>query len=393
VSVLISSKPIAIINYHRRDESGIRKAGFHPRLVWQRFATALVGNASCSPRSVTGHRRSGSTVCIDAALAGDDRLPYAPFAMVIRRIVLAVCALLVVPSAGLASHRSAGHQIVVHPRFRVVGHDGEATNGAYTIVWNGRRGVVGTLVDERSGQRVLVRLPGYCRAPVDSQPYLGGSWLLVDCTKARMGLYSLAHRWWRSVAVKGPCRGFNPGRCGPVAVGTDWIEYDDERNINLGDKFVFQNVVTGAIRRDPTNARTRADLDSPRLAQRVCAPLRVPSNGTVEFQGRFALAINYQANVFLEECGTRLHVSLGSALDNQAIAPAAVIYGTGLRGVLSGIFLPSLQRFAVTPPAVSGPLIRVDLSISHIYVDATDRRGRYNVWSAPTSALRVPGTS
>src|ERR1700761_7544898 len=95
-------------------------------------------------------------------------------AMVIRRTLIAGALLaLTAPIAARASIFSRADPVVLHPHYRVVGHGGEATNGAYTILWSHRPGVIGTMVDERTGRRTRLRLPAFCRQPLDSQQYLG----------------------------------------------------------------------------------------------------------------------------------------------------------------------------------------------------------------------------
>ena len=56
--------------------------------------------------------------------------------------------------------------------------------------------------------------------------------------------------------------------CGAVAVGADWIEWDGTSYHHAPTEVYFQNIQTGQLRRDPTNATTFADLNSPALAQR-----------------------------------------------------------------------------------------------------------------------------
>lgn len=211
--------------------------------------------------------------------------------MSLRRVIVVAAVLLAIPSAaawGLDGRKDG--PIVLRPAYRVVGHDGEQTNGSYTIFWRGgARAVIGTLLNERSGQRTVVRLPGDCRHPVGSQEFLGDSWLLADCAQCRLGLYSLRAHRWRSLAVRGPCR-HQAKSCSAIATGSRWVEYDRSSS-HTGDTFFFQNIVSGVVRRDPRTSRVLPDLDSPTLARRVCRPVRVPSNGTLAFDGRFVLVI------------------------------------------------------------------------------------------------------
>ena len=313
--------------------------------------------------------------------------------MSLRRVIVVAVALLVAPSAaawGLGARRS--DRVVLRPSYVVVAHDGEQTDGSYTIFWRGGgRAVLGTLLDERTGQRTLVRFPGDCRHPVGSQESLGDSWLLADCAQRRLGLYSLQAHRWRSLAVRGPCR-HQARSCSAIAIGSQWVEYD-RSSTSTGDTFFFQNVVTGAVRRDPRTSRVLPDLDSPALGRRVCAPVRVPSNGTLAFQGRFVLVTHYQGNTFLQECGTGLHEPVGGSVADSAIGADAVIYDTAPNSPLQGISLPGLRRFMIALPRGADDVIKADLSLGHIYVDAQTRDGHYDVWSAPASTLSTVGSS
>jgi hypothetical protein len=128
--------------------------------------------------------------------------------MTLRRIIALAVVLLSIPAAaawGLGARHA--DRVVLHPSYRVLGHDGEQTDGPYTIFWRGGdQAVLGTLLDERSGQRTRVRLPRGCRHAAGSQEFLGDSWLLVDCSQRRLGLYALRAHRWRRLAVRGPCR-------------------------------------------------------------------------------------------------------------------------------------------------------------------------------------------
>lgn len=307
-----------------------------------------------------------------------------------RRRVIALAALVLVTVSATAS--GLADRVVLHPSYRVVGHGGEQTDGPFTIFWHGGGpGVIGTLLDERSGRRTLVLVPGDCRHPVGSQEFIGDSWLVADCAQRTLGLYSLRAHRWRSLAVRGLCRR-QPRSCSATAIGSRWVEYD-RSTLRTGDTFLFQDIATGVVRRDPTTSRVLPNLDSPTLARRVCAPVRVPSDGTLAFQGRVVLVTHYQGNVYLQECGTRLHELAGSSVSGAAIGPDAVIYNAGPHGPLRGVSLPGLQRFQVALPRGAYDVIGSDLSLGHIYVDADTRSGRYDVWSAPVSTLSTVGSS
>lgn len=273
------------------------------------------------------------------------------------------------------------------PHYRVVAHHGMATNGPYTVLWSGRRGEVGTFIDEQTGRRRRVTLPAGCRSGGRVSPVLGDSWLLADCGHGRVDLYSPAGHEWRAVTVAPACRNYKSkaGGCIPIAVGTDWIEYD-KQSIRLGDSFIFQNLATGAVRRDPTNTTTLPDLDSPVLAQRVCPPLRVPPHGTLTFDGRFALAEG-AAGTFIEKCGSHLHVAVSS--DTVAAAPDSIVWSVSPTSAPSGVFLPSLRRFTIAPPPGHSFIVDVELGIRHIYITVATGGGGADVWSAPAPRHRA----
>lgn len=290
-------------------------------------------------------------------------------------------ALLVALGGATGWSSAATRPVSLHPHYRVVGHDGAATDGPYTVLWSRRRGEVGAFIDEQTGRRTRVMLPAGCRSDARNPPFLGDSWLLVDCSPGRVELYSPAGDRWLVVTVAPACRNFrsSAGGCVPIDVGTDWIEYD-KQSYRSGDRFIFQNIATGAVRRDPTSATTLADLDSPMLARRVCPPLRVPRHGTLTFDGRFAVAEG-ATGTFIEECGTRLRLPVSS--DAVALAPGLLVWLTTPTRPISGVFLPSLRSFSIVPPPGRPDMIEVDLSLRHIYVDALARSGVHNAWSAP----------
>jgi hypothetical protein len=307
-------------------------------------------------------------------------------------LTLAVLLSTAAAAVTLASSQPRAARATFDPRWLVISHNGEATDGPYTLLTSTSPREAGTVIDERTGRRIRVLLPPDCRTPVESNMFLGDSWLLADCSHTRLALYSLAGRHWRSVTIASSCQHFNGGpggSCLPLAVGTNWISYD-EANYHLGDRFIFQNIATGAVRRDPGNARTLADLDSPVLARRICDPLRVPSYGTLAFDGRYAVATDPQG-IFLEHCGTRLHLLLSYG-PWVAMAPGAIVWLPAPNRALRGIFLPSLRRFSVAPPRGAADMVNVDLSDRHIYIIGTTRNNTNDVWSAAAPVLQTPQT-
>jgi hypothetical protein len=304
-------------------------------------------------------------------------------------IVATVGALIIGLGTGAVARGASGHQ-TLRPRWRVVSHGGAATDGPYTILWSERRGIVGTLVNELTGQRTRVAVPSGCPEPVGGQDLVGETWLLVPCPHSVMDLYSVATGQWETVSIPAVCR-HRVGRqssCQPAAVGTDWIKYDESRP-SLGDRWLFQNIVTGAIRNDPTNAHTQPDLDAPFLTTPVCAPLRVPSatsESTLQLDGRFAV-LRTAGGIFLEHCATHLHQLLTDAAPWVTAAPAEIMWIPRPTRPLEGMFLPSRRRFTVSGPP-GADMVGVVISARHLYVLGSTHRTSGVVWSAPLSALR-----
>lgn len=310
-------------------------------------------------------------------------------------LLIAILSAAVVGPAEAASLRGAPAGPTVRPRWHVVARGGgAATDGPYTMLWSPRAGVAGTLINELTAQRTRVAMPPGCPDAVGGQDFLGDTWLLVPCPHSSMDLYALATGQWTRVSIPAVCRrraGTGPS-CSPAAVGTDWIRYDENRR-RLGDRSLFQNIVTGAVRNDPTNAHIQPDLDSPLLIDPVCAPLRAPSassQNTLEFEGRFAV-LSTDGGIFLEHCATHLRQLLTDAAPWVTAAPHEVMWVLRPQSRLDGIFLPSRRRFTVSRPArasVDGILI----SARHLYVIGEAGRGETAdttgvVWSAPLPAL------
>jgi hypothetical protein len=302
-----------------------------------------------------------------------------------------------VSAAGGAAAGGASERPALRLHWRVVSRGGgAASDGPFTLLYSQKRGVGGTLVNELTGGSTRVMLPSGCPGPVGGQEFLGDTWLLVPCPHSAMDLYALGTGQWKTVLIPAVCRhrfGHGPS-CEPDDVGTDWIKYDEARG-NLGERWLFQNIVTGVVRHDPTNAHTLPDLDSPRLAGRVCAPLRVPpaaSQNTLALDGRFAVRTD-SPGIFLEHCATHLHQLLTNAALDAKVAPAEVIWVGRPTRPVNGIFLPSRRRFRVSRPPGASSLVDVLIGARHLYVIGDIGRGATLnttgvVWSAPLAALQ-----
>ena len=146
----------------------------------------------------------------------------------------------------------------------------------------------------------------------------------------------------------------------PDGVGAQWIGWD-ATCYHCGDTYLFQNIQTGELRGDPTNATTYADLSSPALAHRTCPGVRLirnpygfsgPGWGPLTPDGQFALATGGPNSVFLERCGTGMRRALVNVGVSFGVAAnSGAIVWQGGPSYLSGLFLPSLQAFTIPLPA------------------------------------------
>src|ERR1700722_735303 len=302
---------------------------------------------------------------------------------------------------------------VLHPHYRLVGHQREdqlvgdvgvasTPDGRYALLSKGQAPTVGTIVDERTGRRRLDVLPRSCRTRLARREgALGDRWLAAQCARGRAALCSLATGRWRFLSTAKLCDPAADVRCLLLAVGSDWIEYNNGRGAS--DPFVFQNIASGTIRPTPTHAnpnpRGWAALDSPQLSHRICSPLRLPRYGTVQLTGPFVI-VTTRNDAYLERCGTRLHRLLSRSYP-IAVGRDALLFYDDLRPQIgrlhpiTGLALPSLKAFKVAPPPLPrAEILVVDLTVGHIYIQTDAGAGGVDVWSAPVPRLaRAPSAS
>jgi hypothetical protein len=149
-------------------------------------------------------------------------------------------------------------------------------------------------------------------------------------------------------------------QCSPDAVGAYWIEWVASSYHHLPTTTYFQNIQTGELRGDPTNATTFADLNSPALARRTCPgvqlmpnpdPTNGPGWGSLTPDGQFALAIGPDNGAFLERCGTHMRRLLRSGSGYSPASNAGVVVWQAAPDRLTGLVLPSLQTFTIPLPS------------------------------------------
>lgn len=275
-----------------------------------------------------------------------------------------------------------------------------------------------TVINERLGTRTALD-------PQCDVGGLGPPWVLMGCpsTSNPSGpfdddeLYSLTdgtrHTVTPNPGVPDPhCSSPPPDQMSPCsnadAVGAYWIRWDATCSVHCANTYFFQNIQTGELRDDPTNATTFVDLDSPDLARRTCPGVRLIGNvvpygglgwGSITPEGRYAIVTGRENNVFLERCGTRMREPIADTGYGGVLASStqAIVWQTTTH--LTGLFLPTLQKFTMRlPPGIlkptgSGedfPVHALVLTSSALYV-ADGYYGRF--WRTASPAALPRNTS
>ncbi len=263
----------------------------------------------------------------------------------------------------------------------VSGVGGVVASGDYLLLSTSTGWIV---INQRLGTRTA--LDPQCRLVG-----LGPPWVLMSCPQTSnpggpfdIALYSLTGGMRQTVT---PNPGLPP-QCpqpdvetecaGPAAVGADWIRWD-ATCYNCGVTSYFQNIKTGELRDDPTNATTFADLNSPALAHKTCSGVQLMRTlgpftspwGSLTDDGQFALVTSADNSVFLERCGTRMRQLLtnGNTVVSYVLASnASVIVWQAVTSQLNGLFLPSLQTFTIPLPSaiVKAPGSPEDTPVSEL---------------------------
>jgi hypothetical protein len=315
--------------------------------------------------------------------------------LVLGALWVAAALLLGAGGLGVAAGREhkSGHRRMLQLGFRRAGQASVVmTTGRFSFIaapYADAAGTVsGRLIDEQTGRRRTVSLPG-CSVPAGGELQLvaGDPWLLFSCGNQSQPyeLYSMVTGAWQpftpAASVEAFCRAPGMGSCAPVAVGAHWSQLE-EGCYHCVTRMVFQNIRTGALRSDPRNATTIVDLTSVSLAKPVCRPLRVPASGGFVFDGRFALAEGSRA--FLERCGTRLHRRIGAVGMYPASSEAVVWTPAPTRSdpivrAIDGLCLPNLRRFSAFVPRQTGYPYEIVLSDRHLY----ELTSTNELWVAP----------
>jgi hypothetical protein len=277
-----------------------------------------------------------------------------------------------------ASYRSArlvpaSHVVLGSSFQQVTGANGVEASGDYLLLST----TVGdaSQLFEQTGWTVINQRTGATTAldPQCELVSLGPPWVLMRCpststpagTSYEIVLYSLTNGTKQTVPpIPGvPYCPFGPGaaedECAtPYDVGADWIKWE-ATCYHCAITSYFQNIQTGEVRDDPTDATTYADLNSPTLAHKTCAGVRLLRGdfqtpwGSLSPDGQFALVTGSEVNAFLERCGTRMQ----RQLVNESSASSGVTWNAGavvwqaVTTQLDGLFLPGLQTFTIPLPS------------------------------------------
>ena len=336
-------------------------------------------------------------------IAGASRMSSAA-RLVVVSVALVCCAVWAAPAAATTSYRSAGvapaSQVVLGSSFRPIraGVTRVLASGDYLLstiqsVSFLSLSTAPMLINDRTGTTTVLD-------PRCDGDGLGAPWVVLSCPQASSAphdfeLYSLAHgtrqTFTPSPGVPQQCSSPPPDpndECANLdGVGAHWIRWVGTC-YHCADTYYFQNIQTGELRDDPTNATTFADLNSPALAHKTCPGVRLMRLfegysipwGSLSSYGQFALAIGtvnqlYGA-AFLERCGTRMRRLLVSGTTIGGSPPLAsnsrAIVWQAAPGRLDGLFLPSLQTFAIPLPSAmvpaQGGITDVALTSGALYV-------------------------
>jgi hypothetical protein len=210
----------------------------------------------------------------------------------------------------------------------------------------------------------------------DGGALIGPGWLLGVCNSTDLDLYSLPAGPWRSLALPADCAGFSslPGSsgCGAVAVGRDWVQLAYSC-YHCRTFYRYQSIATGIERSYTPAPGAILDLSSPTLQQPICPPLKVPSHGSVTFDGSYAVAQTTDGS-FLEQCGNRhLRERLGRYTEQLTYTRHVILWlasENATSATLGGAVLPTGRVFTIALPsaiAISG-VHGLSITPRHIYI-------------------------
>jgi len=289
--------------------------------------------------------------------------------------IAAACLALTAAPAIAAPTSPTAHVSVLHLRFARTryGVAPQAVSGRYALysaAGVGRSGYA--LFDDRTQTSQAV--PAGCGSELG--PFLGPPWLLFDCA-TQPQLYNLKNRRLRNLNCGGAC--VNTGVAAVQAIGSDWIEYNEDAFCNSNYStcnagYTFVEIPSGINRRVTLDASHYIDLNARSLLRPLCAPLVPTSYGEWTFYGSHGVGENSQG-LFVQRCGSNLQTEL---IDNVPGSPVTAPQGNqhaifsckDNTGQYEGLFLPSLRPFSFTLPRKPKAGCSAALGDDEIYVGA-----------------------
>lgn len=295
---------------------------------------------------------------------------------------------------GLAAAGPDSRVVRLHPAMRSLAAAGEAVAAGkrYVLVWrpnvtHGR----GTVIDEVTGHRIPLVAPSNCTILDRFEP-IGGRWVLATCSPPAnsYALFDSTSRSWRRLFASDAVFAADPAcastncRASPIALGSRWIQfYVNCVEHCYSPTYVFQNIQTGTVEPGPrgwaVGGHTIPNLDSPQLAEKLCAPLRVPTGmyglpGTFTFFGGYGISTNAvnsgvapPSRVFVQRCGSRARRQIDPDSLVLAANSHSVLWKVDTTGRMEkGLLLPSLRPFTLSGPAADGLPV---LSRRHLFLE------------------------
>jgi hypothetical protein len=268
------------------------------------------------------------------------------------------------PAIAVARPRS--HAKVVRLSFNRIPGGRVVSNGQYTFVRHIDGS--GTLIDEQTGVQKTIVPPSSCAS---GTPVIGGPWLVWECALAdaqTFDLYSLSDPTSEksvpmSAGISSACDTNQPTdvACGPVAVGSQWIE-TMAGCYHCAPIVLYQNLVTGDAKPFSPQPGAVIDLNAPSLERRSCLAATLSTGDLAYATGGIGLIYNpsIHGTYYAQKChqarGPLLNHDLGMlGEDNAGIArsKSLIVYSSPRYGALTlaGIATRTGENLEIGYPA------------------------------------------
>lgn len=295
-------------------------------------------------------------------------------------MVFALCG--AAPSSEAESKAPSGPVRSVRLPFRSDGGQSALTAGRYVYLPSDGTDGVGRLVNDETSETWAVPPASGCPGGLTGAANAGGvsvigtGWLVGRCAQTeRFELYALPSGPWRALTPPPDCRDASAeSNCGPSAVGQRWIALTYVC-YHCATRVSYENIATGVERTLTLSRRQAVDLSSPTLERTVCSPLKVPTHGTLTFDGQYAVA-DARQGAFLERCDdARLRERLARATEQLTFNSRALLWlssENSTSAILRGMVLATRRVFEIRlPSAIAVPGVHtLSMTPRHIYIFA-----------------------